>query len=118
MTGVQTCALPIFRDAPAEVIIRGITGGGGNVKAYDPAAMGQARDVLGDDGIKYCKNAYDAVEDADVMVIVTEWNQFRLLNLARCMELMKEPVLVDLRNVCDPNLTREMGFKYISVGRP
>ncbi|NOY87498.1 MAG: UDP-glucose/GDP-mannose dehydrogenase family protein [Deltaproteobacteria bacterium] len=107
-----------FREAPAEVIIRGILEKGGNVKTYDPAAMEQARDVLGDEGIKYCKNAYDAVEDADVMVIATEWNQFRLLNLTKCMELLKEPVLVDLRNVYNPDLTREMGFKYVSVGRP
>lgn len=106
-----------FREAPAEVIIRGILEDGGTVRAYDPAAMEQAREVLGDEGIVYCENAYDAITGADALVIVTEWNQFRLLNLERCRELLTEPVFVDLRNIYRPTAVRELGFSYYSTGK-
>jgi UDPglucose 6-dehydrogenase len=79
--------------------------------------MGQARDVLGEKGITYCENSYDAVTGADVMVVVTEWNQFRLLNLNKCKDLLKSPNLVDLRNVYEPKTVRDLGFKYTSIGR-
>ncbi|UCG37695.1 MAG: UDP-glucose/GDP-mannose dehydrogenase family protein [bacterium] len=106
-----------FREAPAEVIARGVIADGGKVRAFDPAAMEQAREILGKKGITYCRNAYDAVKGADVMVIVTEWNQFRLLDLKKCRELLRSPVMVDLRNVYEPQTVRGMGFKYVSVGR-
>jgi UDPglucose 6-dehydrogenase len=106
-----------FRESPAEVIVNGIRSDGGTVRAFDPAAMGQARDVLGEKGITYCENSYDAVTGADVMVVVTEWNQFRLLNLNKCKDLLKSPNLVDLRNVYEPKTVRDLGFKYTSIGR-
>ncbi len=106
-----------FRDAPAEVVVKGIIREGGAVRAYDPAAMEQARQALGEKGIVYCKDAYEAVEGADLMAVITEWNQFRLLNLERCRSLLKDPVLVDLRNVYEPATARKLGFEYSCVGR-
>lgn len=106
-----------FRESPAEVIINGVRNDGGTVRAFDPAAMDQARDHLGEEGITFCENSYDAVTGADVMVIVTEWNQFRLLNLSKCKELLKSPNLVDLRNVYEPEAVRALGYNYTSIGR-
>ncbi|MCJ7501214.1 UDP binding domain-containing protein, partial [bacterium] len=106
-----------FRESPAEVIINGIRNDGGTVRAFDPAAMDQARDRLGEEGITFCENSYDTVTGADVMVIVTEWNQFRLLNLTKCKELLKSPNLVDLRNVYEPEAVRALGYNYTSIGR-
>ena len=79
--------------------------------------MDQARDNLGDEGITYCENSYEAVTGADVMVVVTEWNQFRLLNLKKCKGLLKSPNLVDLRNVYEPDAVRALGYTYTSIGR-
>ena len=106
-----------FRESPAEVIVNEVVAEGGTVRAFDPAAMEQARETLGDKGISYCKNAYDAVDGADIMVVVTEWNQFRLLNLEKCKGLLKSPLMVDLRNVYQPETVRALGFSYSSVGR-
>ncbi len=106
-----------FREAPAEVVVRNILSAGGRVRAFDPAAMDQARESLGEEGITYCENAYDTVDGADCMVVITEWNQFRLLNLEKCRDLLKNPILVDLRNVYRPEAARELGFEYTSVGR-
>ncbi len=106
-----------FREAPAEVVVRNILSAGGRVRAFDPAAMDQARESLGEEGITYCENAYDAVDGADCMVVITEWNQFRLLDLEKCRDLLKTPILVDLRNVYRPEAARELGFEYTSVGR-
>ena len=106
-----------FRESPAEVIINGIRNDGGTVRAFDPAAMDQARDHLGEEGITFCEDSYDAVTGADVMVIITEWNQFRLLNLSKCKELLKSPNLVDLRNVYEPEAVRALGYNYTSIGR-
>ncbi len=106
-----------FRESPAEVIIRNVLAEGGTVRAFDPAAMGQARQKLGEEGITYCRDSYEAVEGADAMVVVTEWNQFRLLDLKKCKGLLNSPNLVDLRNVYEPPAVRELGFNYTSVGR-
>jgi UDPglucose 6-dehydrogenase len=106
-----------FRESPAEVLVNGIRNDGGTVRAFDPAAMDQARDTLGEEGITFCKNSYEAVTGADVMVVVTEWNQFRLLNLSKCKDLLKSPNLVDLRNVYEPEAARALGFTYTSIGR-
>jgi UDPglucose 6-dehydrogenase len=106
-----------FREAPAEVVVRNILAEGGNVRAFDPAAMEQAREELGEEGITYCENAYDVVDGADVMVIITEWNQFRLLNLEKCKGLLNQPILVDLRNVYEPDTVKALGYEYHCVGR-
>jgi UDPglucose 6-dehydrogenase len=106
-----------FRESPAEIIVNGIRDDGGTVRAFDPAAMDQARDVLGEKGITFCENSYETVKGADVMVVVTEWNQFRLLDLSKCKKLLKAPNLVDLRNVYEPEAARALGFTYTSIGR-
>jgi len=104
------------RDSPAIDIIEGLLQGGASVRAFDPAALETARAVLGD-RIEYADDTYDVVADADVLVIATEWNQFRNLDLGRLQDLMKRPVIVDLRNVYSPDRMREQGFHYTSVGR-
>jgi UDPglucose 6-dehydrogenase len=86
------------------------------VRAYDPIAMDGARAAL--PGVTFCGDEYSAVEGADVMVLVTEWNQFRALDLGRIKGLMKAPAVVDLRNVYEPEEMARLGFTYRCVGRP
>ncbi|MCP5056919.1 MAG: UDP-glucose/GDP-mannose dehydrogenase family protein [bacterium] len=104
-----------MRDAPAIEIANGLAAGGAVVRAFDPVAMREAAKVLPD--LTYCKDAYEACEDADVVVIVTEWNQFRMLDLGRVRQKLRRPVVVDLRNVYEPKPMQEAGFEYHSVGR-
>ena len=112
--------IPVFRtksEKRLKDLISDIRKEGGTVQAYDPEGMIQARQNLGDEGITYCENAYDAIRGADIMVVVTEWNEFRLLDLERVHGLLKDPNIVDLRNVYEPAAVRELGFKYECVGR-
>ena len=88
---------------------------GAKVAAYDPEGMEQARPLMPQ--VAMCENPYEAIEDADVIVIVTEWDAFRALDLARVKELAKAPVLVDLRNIYNPEDVRALGFTYASIGR-
>ena len=104
------------RDAPALHIIRALHEGDATIRAYDPVAMNNAAREL-PDAVVLCKNAYEACEDADALVIVTEWNQFRMLDLPRVRQLLRRPVLVDLRNVYEPEPARAAGFEYTCVGR-
>jgi len=104
-----------MRDAPSLDIVAGLGARGAHVRAYDPVAMPNAARLLPE--ITLCKDAYQACENADAMVLVTEWNQFRMLDLERVKRLLREPVLVDLRNVYKPEPMRELGFRYVSVGR-
>ncbi len=104
-----------IRDAPAIDIIRGLQERGVTVRAYDPEAMTAAADVL--PGAEMCRDAYEACRDADALVLVTEWNQFRMLDLGRVKQLLRSPVIVDLRNVYDPEPMRAQGFVYVGVGR-
>jgi UDPglucose 6-dehydrogenase len=104
-----------IRDAPSLFIIRSLLKEGVRVKAYDPVAMEGTKKVVA--GIKYCKNAYDAIKGADALVIVTEWNQFRNLELEKIMKLLKSPYFFDLRNIYDPQKLRNMGFHYYCMGR-
>ena len=106
-----------FRAAPSEVIVNNIRKEGGTVQAFDPEGMAQARQKLGDEGITYCDNPYDAIRGADIMVVVTEWNVFRLLDLERVHGLLKNPIIVDLRNIYEPAAVRGLGFKYDCIGR-
>jgi UDPglucose 6-dehydrogenase len=103
------------REAPSLVIVRELQRRGARVQAYDPAAMEQAQQVLPE--VDYRTDAYSAVEGADVLVLVTEWNQFRNLDLEKIKGLMRRPILVDLRNVYEPERVRTMGFEYRGVGR-
>jgi UDPglucose 6-dehydrogenase len=104
------------RDSPAITIINELLKEGAIIKAYDPQAMGNARRVFGDK-ILYCKDEYEAANDSDILVIVTDWNQFRGLDLQRIKQIMKSPILADLRNVLDPMAVKENGFIYEGVGR-
>jgi UDPglucose 6-dehydrogenase len=104
------------RESPAIEIIERLLAAGASVQAFDPAAMGTARQHLGD-RIEYAEDTYAAALDVDVLVIATEWNQFRNLDLDRLRELMAQPVVVDLRNVCSPDRMRDQHFHYTSVGR-
>jgi UDPglucose 6-dehydrogenase len=87
------------------------------VQAYDPAAMASARPLL-PDAVVYCADAYEAARGADGVVIATEWNQFRALELDTLRELLGRPLLVDLRNLYDPARVAAAGFHYVSLGRP
>ncbi|WP_404385103.1 UDP-glucose dehydrogenase family protein [Caenispirillum salinarum] len=105
-----------MRDAPALDIVPALLEAGATVRAFDPESMDEAKKLL--DGITYCDSAYDAMEGADLLAILTEWNEFRSLDLARVKDLMTEPVMVDLRNIYEPAMMAEAGFAYTSVGRP
>ena len=104
-----------IRESPALRIIDGLLERGVSVRAYDPIAMDNARPVL--TGVTFCRDEYDAATGADALVIVTEWNQFRALDLERLKKLMKRPVVVDLRNVYEPAEMARRGFVYRCVGR-
>jgi UDPglucose 6-dehydrogenase len=104
-----------MRDAPSVDIIRGMLERGAHVRAFDPVAMREAARVLPE--ITYCKDAYEACENADAVVLVTEWNQFRMLDLERMRQLLRRPVVIDLRNVYKPEQMQRAGFEYVSVGR-
>jgi UDPglucose 6-dehydrogenase len=104
-----------MREAPSIPLITGLCDMGAKVRAFDPASMKEARRELPD--IEYCENAYACAEGADALVIVTEWVQFRALDLQRLKRIMKQPVMVDLRNVYRPGEMAELGFLYSSIGR-
>jgi len=104
-----------MRDAPSVDIIRGLEKRGATVIAYDPIASTEAREIL--PHIEFAADEYEAVTGADVLVLVTEWNQFRALDMERIRKSMKAPRIADLRNVYDPTDIREMGFEYVGVGR-
>ena len=104
-----------MRDAPSLDIIRGLEKRGARIRAYDPQAMREASKLLPD--LTTCRDAYEACSGADALVLITEWNQFRMLDLARIKSLLRQPVIVDLRNVYEPKPMREAGFRYFCVGR-
>ena len=103
------------RDAPAIDIIQGLLERGAWVRAFDPQAMTTVKPLLPD--IRLCEDAYDVCEGADALVIITEWNQFRMLDLERVKSLLRAPVIIDLRNVYKPEPVRAAGFTYVGVGR-
>jgi UDPglucose 6-dehydrogenase len=105
-----------MRESPALAIAQTLLDAGVSLAAYDPHGMEQARALLPE--VTMCKSAYDAIEGADVVVIVTEWDAFRALDLKRVKQLAKAPVMVDLRNIYKPEDMRAAGFTYVSVGRP
>jgi UDPglucose 6-dehydrogenase len=103
------------REAPSVALITALQDMGARVRAYDPVGMEQAKQILAD--VTYCQGPYDCVEEADAVVIITEWEQFRALDLERVRDLMACPVMVDLRNVYRPEDVKKYGFAYTSVGR-
>jgi len=104
-----------MREAPSLGIIAGLQAGGAKIRAFDPEGMDEAKALL--DGVEWCEDAYDAVTGAEALTIVTEWNEFRALDLERVKSLMKSPVMVDLRNIYDPDEMAAAGFRYTCVGR-
>lgn len=104
-----------MRESPATDIIKELIKRGATIKAYDPVAMDEAKHVLPD--IEYAHDEYDAITNADMLVIITEWNQFRALDMEKVKSLLKAPKIADLRNVYEPDDMRELGFEYVGVGR-
>lgn len=104
-----------IRDSPAIDIIQDLLKSGSKIRAYDPAAMSEARKILKE--VTYCNDAYDTVRDADAAVLLTEWNEFRNLDLDRLRESLRQPIFIDLRNVYDEQRMNQAGFRYIGVGR-
>jgi UDPglucose 6-dehydrogenase len=105
-----------MRDAPSIAIVTALEDAGARVRGFDPEGMQHARAMMPD--LQLCDSAYSCVEGADAMVIVTEWNEFRALDLKRVKALLAEPVVVDLRNIYRPEDMARLGFHYQSIGRP
>ncbi len=104
-----------MRDAPSLAIVPALQDAGAIVRAYDPAAMHEAQSML--PGVHWCRDAYDAADGAHVMLLITEWNEFRALDLEQLGQAMTSRVMVDLRNVYRPEDVRAAGFRYTSIGR-
>jgi len=104
-----------MRDSPTIPLIRGLQREGAIVRAYDPQAIENSRSMF--ENVTFCRDAYETAEGCDALVIATEWNEFRALNLGRVRKLLRQPVVIDLRNVYDPQRMRAEGFQYVSVGR-
>jgi len=105
-----------MRDAPSVYIIESLTKQGAKIKAFDPVALEDAKQIFGRK-IRYAKNTYDCVKGADAVVVVTEWNEFRNLDLSKIRKLVKTPYFFDLRNIYQPDKMKKLGFKYSCVGR-
>jgi UDPglucose 6-dehydrogenase len=104
-----------MRDAPSVSILGALKGKGAAIRAYDPVAMEEARKVMPD--VTYCEDPYGCAEGADALIIMTEWNQFRILDLEKLKHSLNAPVIIDLRNVYEPLKMRSEGFRYACVGR-
>jgi UDPglucose 6-dehydrogenase len=104
-----------MRDAPSIAVIRYLQDNGARIRAYDPKGVEQAKAEL--TNVEYASNAYDCIDGADALCILTEWEQFRALDLDRIKALLRAPVIVDLRNIYKPDDMRRRGFTYYSIGR-
>jgi UDPglucose 6-dehydrogenase len=104
-----------MRDAPSIVIVEELLKAGAQIKAYDPESMNQAQAVM--PKITFCHDAYSSVQDSDALVIVTEWDAFRALDLDRVKAGLKTPIVIDLRNIYRSEDLRRRGFTYVSIGR-
>ncbi len=104
-----------LRDAPGVDIAKVLHAAGAQVRAYDPAAMEKARTVLPE--VEYARDPYALAHGADALVVITEWNEFRQLDLKRLKTLMRTPVIIDGRNIYDPATVRDIGFTYQGIGR-
>jgi UDPglucose 6-dehydrogenase len=107
-----------MRAAPAITIARELIEAGAEITAYDPISMKNAKRIFAEDkGITFAENAYDVAKDADILLVVTEWNEFKEMDLEKIKELMKQPHLIDGRNIYDPKHVKKLGFTYVGVGR-
>ena len=105
-----------MRDSPSLDIVPALQKAGATVRAFDPEGMAEARKLL--DDVVWCDTAYECMGGADALAIVTEWNEFRALDLVRVKRLMRQPVLIDLRNIYEPDTVAAAGFTYVCIGRP
>jgi UDPglucose 6-dehydrogenase len=105
-----------IRESPALPIVQGLLDGGATVRAFDPEAMAACRPLF--PGVRFCDNPYEAARGADALVICTEWNQFRKLELDRLHAVLRRPLVIDLRNLYAPEKMAAASFEYISLGRP
>ena len=105
-----------IRSAPAIDIIKRLVAEGAKIRVFDPVAMENAKSELGDQ-IIYCQDAYEAVEGADCVVLMTEWNEFKELDWQKVKDIMKQPIILDGRNIYDPDKLKGLGFKYTGIGR-
>ena len=103
------------RDSPAIWIIQELRRRGAHIRCYDPQAMENAAREI--DGAVFCEDPYDTAKGCDALVFATEWNQFRKLDTALLKERLRQPVIVDLRNICEPAEMKRLGFRYTGVGR-
>ncbi len=104
-----------MREAPSVEIIHMLQHEGARVRAYDPAAMENARAIL--NGVEFMENPYQVAEGADAIILVTEWNEFKQLDMERIRNLMRQPILIDGRNIYDPEKMKALGFIYRGIGR-
>lgn len=104
-----------MRDAPSVSIIRGLQKEGAKIRAFDPAAMDEAKKFLSD--VEYCSDPYEVANNSDALVILTEWNQFRNLDIDKIRDLLKRPILIDMKNIYDPKKIKAAGIRYTGVGR-
>lgn len=104
-----------LRNAPSLKIIRSLQREGARIKVFDPRATAKAKKILKD--VVFCHDAYQVAKSSDCLVIITEWNEFKKLNLVRIKKLLRQPVIIDGRNIYNPNLMLKLGFRYIGVGR-
>ena len=105
------------RESPAIEIAKILVKGGSRIRTFDPEALGTAKAVFNSGKVTYCKDAYEVAKGSNALVIATEWNQFRMLDMKKIKRLLKEPILIDLRNVYEPDYVKKLGFSYTSVGR-
>ncbi len=105
-----------MREAKSVEVVGLLHEAGATIKAYDPVAMDNARRLL-PRAVSYCDSPYEAAAEADALALVTEWNEFKFLNLERLRALMRRPVIFDGRNLCEPERMRRLGFEYYSIGR-
>jgi UDPglucose 6-dehydrogenase len=107
-----------MRDAPSLIIIKELVAQGAEIATFDPIAVENAKKLLkAEKNITFVKDSYEAATDADLLIVVTEWNEFRQLDLAKIKKLMKSPNLVDGRNIYEPEQAKALGFTYLGVGR-
>ena len=105
-----------MRDSPSLRIIEDLVNAGAIISAYDPSGNKASKNLI--KGIKFCENAYATMESASCLVIITEWNEFRALDLERVRSLLKTPIIIDFRNIYEPEEMEFAGFKYVCIGRP
>ena len=104
-----------MREAPSLYMIEEFHKQDMHIKVYDPEAMDTAKSLL--QGIEYCQNSYEAANGSDVLILLTEWDEFKNLDLTKIKKLLKQPIIIDCRNIYDPAFIKEHGFTYFGIGR-